>query len=107
MTAAEESSLHAYIALSLFTGVRPEEARALRWDHIDVESEPPTVAIWRSARQHGDTKTEASRRTLSLTTPVVAALKQRRVQQERDRLEAAPLWGGLRPSVHYVNRNPT
>jgi hypothetical protein len=32
MAAAESTPLHAYIVLSVFTGMRPEEARALRWD---------------------------------------------------------------------------
>jgi integrase len=27
--------LHAYVVLLLTTGLRPEEARALRWDHVD------------------------------------------------------------------------
>ena len=27
--------MHAYIALCLATGIRTEEARALRWEHVD------------------------------------------------------------------------
>lgn len=34
MGAAQASSLQAYVVLSLMTGVRTEEARALRWDHV-------------------------------------------------------------------------
>jgi len=34
LKAAEESLLYAYIVLSLLTGVRTEEARDLRWDHV-------------------------------------------------------------------------
>ena len=30
--------LHAYVVLLLTTGLRPEEARALRWDHVDLEA---------------------------------------------------------------------
>ncbi|MDQ2813090.1 MAG: hypothetical protein M3Z75_14750 [Actinomycetota bacterium] len=40
--------LHAYVVLLLTTGLRPEEARALRWDHVDLEA--GTVAVWRSDR---------------------------------------------------------
>jgi hypothetical protein len=65
--------MHAYIVLCLLVGVRTEEARALRWDHVDLAGRPdadplvpPNVAIWRSVRAHGDTKTEKSRRTLAL-----------------------------------------
>jgi integrase len=31
---ASTTPLHAYVALSLLTGVRTEEARALRWSHV-------------------------------------------------------------------------
>src|SRR5205814_9338269 len=48
--------MHAYIVLSLLVGVRTEEARALRWDHVNVDGDPhadppvpPHVAVWRSA----------------------------------------------------------
>jgi integrase len=45
--------MHAYIVLSLLVGVRPEEARALRWDRVHLEpgdGRPPYVEVWRSAR---------------------------------------------------------
>jgi integrase len=65
--------MYAYITLSLLAGLRTEEARALRWDHVDLDGDPdtvpavpPQVAVWRSVRVHGDTKTERSRRTLAL-----------------------------------------
>jgi integrase len=90
MAAATETSLHAYVVLSLFTGMRPEEVRALRWDHVDLDA--PTVAVWRSVRLHGGTKTEKSRRTLALPAPAVEALRQRQQQQDRDRIEADPVW---------------
>ena len=34
MDAAKGTRLGAYITLSLLAGLRTEEARALRWDHI-------------------------------------------------------------------------
>jgi integrase len=75
MTAAEAAALltvardhprlGAYVILSLTTGIRTEEARALRWDHVDLDGDPdartpvpPNIAVWRSVRLHGDTKTE-------------------------------------------------
>ena len=64
LEAAQESRLNAYVVLSLTVGIRTEEARELRWDHVDldgdpaaVRSVPPSVAVWRSVRQGGDTKT--------------------------------------------------
>src|SRR5690348_10780173 len=54
--------MHAYIVLSLFVGVRTEEARALCWHHVDLDGDPkvsppvpPHVAVWRSVRVHGET----------------------------------------------------
>ena len=99
LRAAETSSLRAYIALCLLTGVRGEEARALRWDHVNLDGHPdvdppvvPHVAVWRSVRSHGDTKTEKSRRTLALPSSVVAALRERESIQDADRQAAGGLW---------------
>jgi integrase len=83
-------SLYAYVVLLLTTGMRPEEARALRWDHIDLGAE--TVALWRSDRAGGDTKTPKSRRTLKLSKMAVGALRERRALQAADRLEVGELW---------------
>jgi len=35
--AARSYGVYAYVVLSLLVGVRTEEARALRWDHVDLE----------------------------------------------------------------------
>jgi integrase len=74
--------MHAYIALSLLAGTRTEEARALRWAHIDLDGGPaagppvpPHAAVWRSVRARGETKTERSRRTLALPAAAVQALR--------------------------------
>jgi integrase len=90
--AAERSSLHAYIVLSLQTGIRPEEVRALRWDHVSLDTEPPYVAVWRSVRKHGDVKTEKSRRTLGLPPAAVDALRRRQKEQNADRAKAGEVW---------------
>lgn len=52
---------------------------------------PPHIAVWRSVRLHGDTKTERSRRTLALPQSAVAALKEQRRWQAGARLAAGPL----------------
>ena len=69
---------------------RTEEMRALRWDHVDLDN--GTMAVWRSVRQSGDTKTEKSRRTLALPRKCVDALTEHRKRQAEDRLRAGPLW---------------
>jgi integrase len=97
--AAKASRLYAYIVLCLLTGCRPEEARALRWDHVDLDGNPdaeppvpPHVAVWRSVRSHGDVKTKKSRRTLRLPVAVVEALKAHKARQAEDRLVAGAVW---------------
>jgi integrase len=91
--------MHAYIVLSLLTGVRTEEARALRWQHVDLDGDPgaspampPHVAVWRSVRGHGETKTERSRRTLALPRMAVEALRALRDAQDGERLLAGDGW---------------
>ena len=84
LAAAEGTRMHAYIALCLATGIRTEEARALRWEHVDfgdpaaTPTVPASAAVWRSVRSHGDTKTERSRRTLGLPQMAVDALRPTR-----------------------------
>ena len=82
--------LYAYVVLLLTTGIRPEEARALQWDLVDLEA--GTVSVWRSDRAGGDTKTPRSRRTLKLPQIAVEALKERKAIQAADRLKAGELW---------------
>jgi integrase len=98
LAAATDARMHAYIALCLATGIRTEEARALRWEHIafgDPAADPPipaSAAVWRSVRAHGDTKTEKSRRTLALPQMAVDALRAHKEQQASDRDAAGARW---------------
>jgi integrase len=99
LESAKESRLNAYVVLSLAVGVRTEEARELHWDHVDLDGKPdaarpvpPSVAVWHSVRQGGDTKTAKSRRTLALAQAAVQALREHRKQQAGDRLAAGTLW---------------
>ena len=86
LEAAEASRLHAFIVLCLLTGVRSEEARALTWEHVDLEA--GTILVWRSVRAHGDTKTNRSRPTLKLPEIAVEALRGQRERQDRERAAA-------------------
>ncbi len=113
LAAAERTRWHAYVTLSLLVGIRTEEARALRWDHLvtwvnDADGwQPITTAgfdsaregddryaiyVWRSERYGGDTKTEKSRRTLALPQRCVEVLRQHRTLQDNDRLRAGDIW---------------
>ena len=98
LAVAEGTRMHAYIALCLATGIRTEEARALRWQHVDFgdpAARPPvtaSAAVWRSVRAHGDTKTEKSRRTLGLPQMAVDALRIHKERQVEERLAAGSEW---------------
>ena len=52
---ATDFRLFAYVIVSLLAGVRTEEARALTWAEVDLDA--GTVAVYRSVRAKGDTKT--------------------------------------------------
>jgi integrase len=116
MAASKGTSLEAYIVVSLLSGVRTEEARALRWDHVvawvDGQWQPVSEAgfdhdqmavfVWRAERAGGDTKTPTSRRTLALPRKCVEALREHRVRQAKDRLSEGrsgrtTVWCSLRP----------
>lgn len=90
LKAAEKDRLNAYVVLSLFTGIRTEEARALTWDHVQLDVPTPQIAVWRSVRAGGDVKTRRSRRTLALPERAVGALE---VHQEAQQKEKSESWG--------------
>src|SRR5256885_13103534 len=89
---SESAPLHAYIVISLLMGARTEELRALTWDHVDLDGRPeadppvpPSIQVWRSVRDGGDTKTKKSRRTLALPLRGVVALRSHREAQDQAR----------------------
>jgi integrase len=91
--------MHAYIVLSLLVGIRTEEARALHWQRVDLDGDPdarlsvpPHVAVWRSVRVLGETKTERSRRTLALPRMAVDALRVLLQSEADERLLARESW---------------
>jgi integrase len=95
LTMTTPDRLHHYIVVSLLTGARTEELRALRWDHVHLDGNPdtrppipPHIEVWRSVREGGDTKTRKSRRTLALPARCIEALRKQRAQQAADRLAA-------------------
>jgi integrase len=88
-----------YTIVSLVTGARTEEMRALRWSHVDLDGDdtadppvPPSIEVWRSVRDGGDTKTKKSRRTLALARLAVDALRRQHDRQKRQRQLAGARW---------------
>ncbi|MER6828956.1 tyrosine-type recombinase/integrase [Streptosporangium sp. NPDC000563] len=85
-----EFRLSAYVVLSLLAGIRTEEARALTWPEVDLKAR--TVAVYRSVRAKGDTKTKRSRRVLKLPKKAIEALRAHHRRQATERLQAGEKW---------------
>ncbi|MGW3344866.1 site-specific integrase [Nonomuraea rubra] len=92
LKASEGTALHAYVVLSLLLGARTEELRALTWSHVNMDSTPPSIMVWRSVREGGDTKTKKSRRTLAMPRRCVDALKLHRERQDIAKKAAGDRW---------------
>ncbi len=87
----------ALFTLALYTGARPGELRALRWEDVDLTA--GTMAIQRHAQRlpgqgvvTGPTKTGSGRRPIILGSDVVALLRKHRAAQNEHRLTMGPLW---------------
>jgi hypothetical protein len=79
-----------------------EEARALRWDHVDLDGNPatdtpPHIDVWRSVRAGGDTKTRATRAALALPELGVRALSGHPGEAEDGRALGSGRAGVLHP----------
>lgn len=103
LKAVRFSPMYAYVTVSLLTGARPEELRALTWDHVDLLGRPdadppipPHIAVWRSVRAGGDTKTRKSRRTVALPARCIDALSELRRFQAIRRFTAGSQWNPTR-----------
>lgn len=99
LKAAQETPIHAYLVLSLLTGARTEELRALTWDDVDLDGDPdahppvpPSIAVVRADRAGGDTKTRKSRRRLAMPNRCVDALREQQAQVATLRRRAGSRW---------------
>jgi integrase len=102
LSAAEDSRLYGYVVLSLLTGARTEELRALTWARVDLDGRPddadpvpPSIQVWNSVREGGDTKTRKSRRTLAIPLRGVVALRAQLSLQDQEREKAGADWHAL------------
>jgi integrase len=96
LDAAKGERLEALYTLALFSGLRRGEILGLRWSDVDLEERALRVnqAIQRvgGKLRAAETKTERSRRTISLPSTIVAVLRAHRVHQLQERLIAGSLW---------------
>ncbi len=95
LKASDGTRIGAYIAVSLGTGIRTEEARALQWEAVDfgdphaTPPRPAAITILRSVRAHRDTKTPRSRRALGMPAFAAQALHD---LQHREHRTAGPVF---------------
>lgn len=96
LEAAGIDRLEALYVLTLALGLRQGEALGLRWDDVDLDAKRLRVrhALQRVERvlRLVETKTPKSRRTLTLPTAVVDALRAHRERQLFERRAAAERW---------------
>lgn len=94
--AAAGEYLEELFIVLLHTGLRASEALGLPWDAVDLDNGKLTVRQAmhevRGVMQLGDVKTQASRRTISLSREAVAALRRQRKKQREAQLAAGPDW---------------
>lgn len=88
--------LYAAYVLILAVGLRRGEVLGLRWEDIDLDNAEMTIGwqLQRVAGQlyHRETKTEASDAVLPLVELCVAALRDRRAEQDAARAKAGSEW---------------
>jgi integrase/predicted RNA-binding Zn-ribbon protein involved in translation (DUF1610 family) len=91
-----EDRLRALWLLYATTGARRGELLGLPWADVDLDSARITIQQTRvPIGRHvinSSPKTKSGRRTLSLDPATVAALRQHRAEQKRERLAAGPKW---------------
>jgi integrase len=90
LDAAKGERLWPYVAMSMLGGIRTEEARALRWSEVDLEA--GAVAVYRSVRRTGETKTEKSRRMFQIPEIAVETLRDLVLKQAAARAKAGTAW---------------
>ncbi|HTI14507.1 MAG TPA: site-specific integrase, partial [Dictyobacter sp.] len=97
LKAAQGDPLETLYILALTTGMRRGELLALKWEDINFKQEMLQVRRTIAHIPHqgfitAEPKTVKSRRSITLTTLAIEALKQHRAQQNEQRLKAGPAW---------------
>jgi integrase len=123
LQAAENAQprIRAYIVISLLSGARTEEVRALQWSHVVAHDEQAkawrpvdmigwdhkefALYVWRSVRKKGETKTPKSRRSLALPKRCVDALRALKEAQDGDRDLVFSTRSGSKMTAHNTRRD--
>ena len=107
LAATREDRLSALYSLALGLGLRQGEALGLHWNDIDLVNGSVSVRYtlqrYDGAYHLGEPKTERSRRTLAMPTPLTEALRRHRVRQAEEQLAAGPSWQGGDWGLAFAN----
>ena len=91
----------ALLKLAITRGLRPGELLGLRWQDLNLDGNPPTVAIRKSLKRAGttltlgDLKTTSSNRELVLPDLIVRDLRRHKSTQAKQRLRVGDMWQDL------------
>ncbi len=84
---AHNTRHYALIATAVYTGLRQGELLGLRWQDVDLEAGKLTVARQLGlGKRFSEPKSAAGRRTLDISAPLIAILREHRAQQNELRL---------------------
>ena len=98
LSSIEGTRSEALYSLAAGLGLRQSELLGLAWPDVDLEH--GTLTIRRSLQRYDgeyhldEVKSQRSRRTLALPSPLVEALRRQRTVQVAERLKAGPQWQG-------------
>lgn len=76
-----------YFRVAFYTGIRPNEAAALKWGDVDWHRGSFHIGAGVYRFVEGSPKTKSSIRDVDMLAPAVAALKEQKAQQSAQRLK--------------------
>jgi integrase len=107
LAAVEGTREDALFKLALFTGMRPGEYLALKWQDVDLRKGAITVQRTLVKTSEGyrfdEPKTDRSRRTVAIPASVVEALRRHKAEQIEKRLKLGAAWE--QPDLVFTNEN--
>ena len=95
-----DSYFRDYFEIAFFTGIRPSEQIALKWDNIDFNRGKINIVDARVMGEESSPKTVASRRTIDMLPPVKEALER---QSEKTFLNSPYVFVSKKGNIADIN----